>query len=135
MTAWSGHDDPRLAAYDVPPLTPAERDAAWERMHEDPTIRHVAGLVDGVVRAHVVLRRRALATASLGIAMDGAFTGRGYGRRILRDLRGYCRTLEALERLTLEVDAWNERAIRAYRAAGFVTLASDNGILSMEATL
>jgi RimJ/RimL family protein N-acetyltransferase len=134
MVAWLPHADPRLDAYNVPPMTARECDVAWERMHDDPAIRQVAGTIAGVCRAHLVLRKHGVAEAGLGIALDGAYVGQGYGRRILLELFGYCRTMEALERLTLEVHAWNERAIRAYTAVGFVMCDRANDILTMEAT-
>ncbi len=134
MVTWAPHADPRLAGYNIPGLDFRERDAAWKRMHADPSIRHVAGVIGTVCRAHVVLRLRPERVASVGIAMDAAFVGRGYGRRILRELVRYCTEVEALASLVLEVHLWNERAIRAYLAAGFVAGARTDDVLSMEAT-
>lgn len=59
--------------------------------------------------------------AELGIAIgDKEYWGRGYGRDAVRVLLDYAFRLRNLRRVWLEVHAENERAIRAYRACGFV---------------
>jgi len=61
-------------------------------------------------------------TAELGIGIfDRAFLGVGHGRQVLRLLLDYGFDLQNLRRIWLEVHASNERAVRAYRAVGFVT--------------
>jgi RimJ/RimL family protein N-acetyltransferase len=60
-------------------------------------------------------------TAMLGIAIgDKAYWGRGYGREAIRLLLDYGFRLRNLRRIYLSVNGQNERAIRAYRACGFV---------------
>jgi RimJ/RimL family protein N-acetyltransferase len=60
-------------------------------------------------------------TAELGIGIfDRAFLGVGHGRQVLRLLLDYGFDLQNLRRIWLEVHATNERAVRAYRAVGFV---------------
>jgi len=59
--------------------------------------------------------------AELGIAIgDKDYWGRGYGRDAVRTILDYAFRLRNLRRVWLEVHAANERAIRAYRACGFV---------------
>ncbi len=66
--------------------------------------------VDGVAR-----------TAELGITIgDKAYWGRGYGRETVTLLMGYGFRHHNLHRIHLKVHAVNERAIRCYRACGFV---------------
>jgi RimJ/RimL family protein N-acetyltransferase len=60
-------------------------------------------------------------TCELGIAIgDPVYWGRGYGREAVRLLLDYAFRLRNFRRVWLWVHADNERAIRAYRACGFV---------------
>lgn len=58
-------------------------------------------------------------SVSIGIG-DPAYQGRGYGREALRLLLDYAFRIRNLRRALLHVIASNERAIRMYRAVGFV---------------
>ena len=58
--------------------------------------------------------------AEVGISLGKEFWGRGYGQDAVRTLLGYgFRTLN-LEKISLHVIADDERAVGAYRKAGFV---------------
>jgi len=60
-------------------------------------------------------------TCELGIGIgDKDYWGRGYGREALRLLLDYAFRLRNFRKVWLWVHADNERAIRAYRACGFV---------------
>lgn len=60
-------------------------------------------------------------TCELGITIgDKSYWGQGYGREALRLLADYGFRHRNLHRIWLRVHAANERAIRAYRACGFV---------------
>ena len=64
---------------------------------------------------------RLAGTAELGITIgDRAYWGRGFGREALTLLVDYGFRLQNLRKLWLEVHGSNERAIRSYRAVGFV---------------
>lgn len=57
----------------------------------------------------------------LGIAIgDKEYWGRGYGREALSLLVDYAFTHWNVQRVGLQVNATNERALRSYRSAGFV---------------
>lgn len=59
--------------------------------------------------------------AELGIAIgDTAYWGQGYGREAVNLLLEYAFRYRNLQRVWLGVHARNERAIRAYRACGFI---------------
>lgn len=58
--------------------------------------------------------------AWLGIVLHGEQLGRGYGRDALRTLLRWAFVIENYHRISLETWATNERALRCYRAAGFV---------------
>lgn len=60
-------------------------------------------------------------TAEVGIGIgDRDYWGRGYGREALGLLVDYGFRLQNFRKLWLSVHAGNERAIRSYRAVGFV---------------
>lgn len=60
-------------------------------------------------------------TAALGIVIgDKDYWGKGYGREALQLLLDYAFRLRNLRRVWLTVNGRNERAMRAYRACGFV---------------
>lgn len=60
-------------------------------------------------------------TCELGIGIgDKEYWGRGYGRDAVRVLLDYAFRLRNFRKVTLNVNAPNERALRCYRACGFV---------------
>jgi RimJ/RimL family protein N-acetyltransferase len=60
-------------------------------------------------------------TCELGITIgDKAYWGRGYGRDAISILLDYAFRLRNFRRVFLSVNGNNERAMRAYRACGFV---------------
>ncbi len=60
-------------------------------------------------------------TAEVGIGIgDRNYWGRGYGREALTLLADYGFRMQNLRKLCLTVHGSNERAIRSYRAVGFV---------------
>ncbi len=58
--------------------------------------------------------------AEVGLALLPEHRGRGHGRDVLRVLLGYAFRTRNLRRVHLQSLASNERALRAYRAVGFV---------------
>lgn len=58
--------------------------------------------------------------AWLGIVLDGAHLGQGYGRDTLNTLLRWAFMIENFHRISLETWSTNERAIRCYKAVGFV---------------
>ena len=129
LAAWERHADPRYRMYDVGPLSAQEGDALWRALSEPAGVRQpFVAVVEGRVVAQLVLRdiRPDEGSAELGIMVDPGRIGRGLGRRILRAFAGYCAE-NGYRRLTLEVAADNQRAVRAYQAAGFVTRGERRG--------
>ena len=88
------------------------RDGAWIAIEAD-------GQCIGQCR--LVTFNMTARTCELGIAIgDQAYWGRGYGRDAVRVLVDYAFRLRNFRKVWLSVQANNERAIRAYRACGFV---------------
>ena len=60
-------------------------------------------------------------TAELGVGIgDREYWGRGYGRDAVRVILRYAFIMRNLNRVWLQTGSLNERAIRCYRACGFV---------------
>jgi RimJ/RimL family protein N-acetyltransferase len=121
FAVWSRHDDPLFRHYNVPEMSPGDADELWRLLSDDPSLRRpYAGLAGERVVATLMLRNIDLAAGSgeIGIMLDPATLGQGLGRRILA---AFLAVLEAdgFRRVLLEVAGYNERAIAAYRAAGF----------------
>ena len=78
--------------------------------------------VNGGFIGHVALKDidRRSQHAWLSIVLAGGQVGRGYGRDALRTLLHWAFEIQNLRRISLETWATNERALRCYRAVGFV---------------
>lgn len=88
--------------------------------HDGP---HFAIEADGKYIGHCLLYGfdHTAHTCMLGIGIgDSDYQGRGYGREALRLLLDYAFRLRNVRKVSLTVSGDNERAIRAYRACGFV---------------
>jgi diamine N-acetyltransferase len=121
FAAWGRHDDPLFRHYNVPRLTRADADAMWAMLTSDPAVRRpYAGLAGERVVATLMVRNidRAAGSGELGIMVDPAYLGQGLGRRILGAFLAVLKD-DGFRRVHLEVAGYNERAIAAYRAAGF----------------
>jgi len=122
FAGWGRSADPLDAPYEIPPLDRAAADSLWRFLSTRPAERRpYAGLVDGRFAAQLLVRATGdPAAVDLGITLDPALRGRGLGTRILLALADELRTRAGVRRLTLDVAAYNTRAQRAYRAAGFL---------------
>ncbi len=123
FATWGHSNDPLDAPYDIPPLDRFAADSLWRFLSSDPaTRRPYAGLIDGRFAAQLLVRATGESgVADIGITLDPSLRGRGFGTRILRSLGRELSERDGVARLTLEVAAYNLRAQRAYRAAGFVS--------------
>lgn len=79
----------------------------------------VSGQGIGEIRLHRVDLHDQSASLAIGI-LDPARLGRGLGREAITLLARHAFTSMGLNRLSTRVLAFNERAIRCYRACGFV---------------
>lgn len=102
--------------------------AAWEKefdKHLDEQERadfviEVDSKVIGEIGLHGWKNRRA-GTVELGVGIyDPEYVGKGYGRDAINVLLDWCFRIQNYRRVLLHTNATNERAIRAYRACGFV---------------
>jgi RimJ/RimL family protein N-acetyltransferase len=124
FAAWGIHTDPLFRHFNLPRLSKGVADQMWAFLAGAPEERRpFAGLLGDRVVASLIVREldRAAGVGELGIILDPAWIGRGLGRRILAAFISVL-AAEGFRRLQLEVAGYNERAIAAYRAAGFAVL-------------
>ncbi len=84
---------------------------------------HFAIEADGKLIGGIGIRSidRVAGTAEMGVGIgDREYWGRGYGRDAVRVLLRYAFEMQNLNRVWLRTGTFNERAIRCYRACGFV---------------
>jgi len=60
-------------------------------------------------------------TVEIGLHLDPAHHGQGYGKDAFKTLMGYCFSELNMHRLSLQVFAFNERALKMYENMGFKT--------------
>lgn len=103
------------AVYNLPPMEEARR---ARRGLFNPESRFFGWVEDGGLAGYVNLRKTEEAVL-LGIGVRPDRCGQGLGRRMLRQAVMLCEGLYPGLPPALEVRAWNLRAIRCYKAAGF----------------
>lgn len=89
------------------------------RLQEPGWVMEHDGRVIGAAFLHGVSHEDRRAKLALGI-LDPALLGQGLGREAIRLVLGHAFGPMDLHRIDLRVLAYNERAIRCYRACGFV---------------
>ena len=104
------------------PVTLDEMVASYEQTSEDDDDAWFAIVVDdevvGECGVHEVDHYQG--TCHVGISLGRAYWSKGYGRDALRTLVDYAFRHLRMRKVSLEVLADDERAVRAYTAAGFV---------------
>ncbi len=89
-----------------------EPDPAWFAIE-------VAGTLVGECGLHDRDRRSRVAALGIGI-YDPGYVGQGYGREAAALLLDWAFDIQNYERIWLDTDATNERALRCYQSLGFV---------------
>jgi diamine N-acetyltransferase len=104
------------------PLSLAAREQRFDKdLAETPSWFAIEA--DGIAIGHIGLyaQDRRNGTAALGIGIwDHAYLGRGYGRDAVETFVRWAFRVQNWRKIWLNVLADNERAVRAYRACGFV---------------
>ncbi len=104
------------------PLAAYEKDfeKSLESKDKAEFVIEVDGKVIGDMGLHDWRNRRA-GSASFGIGiLDPEYLGRGYGREAINIFLDWCFRIMNYRRIHLDTLASNERAIRCYKACGFV---------------
>lgn len=106
------------------PRTLASREKEFEKHVEDQDVSAFVIEADGKVIGEIGLhhwKNRRAGAAMMGIGIyDPEYVGKGYGRDAIEVLLTWAFRIQNFRRVGLMTLATNERAIRAYRACGFV---------------
>lgn len=81
-------------------------------------IAEVEGRIVGSTSAHIGRRRRICHAAGLGICITKPYWGIGLGRAMMAEIIGWLKS-QQVEKVNLEVDTTNMRAISLYLRTGF----------------
>ena len=122
MLLWGRHDDPLLATYNMPGLSPRQREDWYQTRTRRADFR-IFVILD---RADSVVGRLSIREidnhrrqARLGIALDPALVGQGLGTDAVTAFLGFYFEQLRFEELVLDVAAHNLRARRCYEKCGF----------------
>lgn len=115
ICAW--HYEGEYAAYDFPPIEEmAAKRMAY--MNPDQEKNYLGWVADGVLVGFTNLIEEE-AEVFVGIGVNPAYVGQGWGKRILRAAYELSQSRCPNKPLYLEVRTWNKRAVRCYEGAGF----------------
>ena len=108
-------------AWQPVPLAKWEKNFDKQLDDEEQTsfVIEVDGTVIGGLGLHHRSRRSGVTSFGIGI-YDPDYLGKGYGRDAIETLLGWVFRIQNYRRIWLETSASNERAIRCYKAVGFV---------------
>lgn len=126
LAAW--WQDPSLGALQMTSVVPPSESAArglfsrWSENQNDGVGFSIETMADERLIGHLTIfgvrARNRRATFAIGLGPD--HVGQGLGGEAVRLAVRYAFTELNLHRLDLQAMAWNERAIAAYRRAGFI---------------
>jgi RimJ/RimL family protein N-acetyltransferase len=122
MVRWGRHENPLLACYNMPTMTPRQCDE-WYRVRVNrPDFRMFVildrdGAVIGRLSIREVDNRRR--RARLGIALDPDHVGRGLGTDAIIAFMDFYFNHLRFETLVLDVASHNQQARRCYEKCGF----------------
>lgn len=125
---WGNFDDPRLSGYNYGNLTDIEINL-WYNSLSSPLKRYFAvKLIDndrfigfmGLKNYNPLLKK-----AKLGIVFDPNYVSDGFGYEAMVEFLKYYFDELKFKELLLEVNTFNDRALRLYKKLGFVEYGSD----------
>jgi len=105
------------------PTPLAARERRFDQRLDDPDKSWFVIEADGKVIGDIELhsRDRRSGVAALGVAIyDREYLGRGYGREAIGLLLDWAFRMQNFRRVWLKTSSANQRALRCYRALGFV---------------
>jgi RimJ/RimL family protein N-acetyltransferase len=112
-----------LADGDWQPVPLGQWERNFDKQLEDTDKVHFVieadGMVIGGIGLHHSSRRHAVTSFGIGI-YDPDYIGNGYGRDAIEALLPWVFHIQNYRRIWLETSSTNQRAIRCYRAVGFV---------------
>lgn len=128
LIQWQSENDPELYFLDGGTPRPASLEALYAHFdnsvnNPDPHSITFAIEVEGSYIGHCGLHHIQAAHRSCELSIEIGnkdYWGKGYGREVVRLLLSYAFDHHNLNRVSLHTHSENERAIRCYRACGFI---------------
>jgi RimJ/RimL family protein N-acetyltransferase len=120
--AWAPHADPLFSSYNPTPMTGPMRDAWFDDLvNRQGQLPYAIENLERRLVGRLFLRhvRRREGTSVLGIDLDAACLGQGYGTDALRAFLTYYFGPAGFNKMYLSVAAFNVRARRSYDRCGF----------------
>jgi diamine N-acetyltransferase len=130
MARWPRFDEPELQWANIELRTQRERDAWYERSRSNATRRRFTIFArDGHCVGTIGLRNIDLrfGEGTLGIIVNAADVGGGYGTDAVRTIARYAFERLGLRKVYLDVAEGNDRARRCYDRVGFVRIGQHRG--------
>ena len=130
MARWPRFDEPELQWANIELATARERDAWYERSRSNPTRRRFTVFArDGRCVGTIGLRNIdfRFGEGTLGIIINSADVGGGYGTDAVRTIVRYAFERLGLRKVYLDVAEGNERARRCYDRVGFARIGQHRG--------
>lgn len=121
LKEWTSYDNPLLVGYNYNNLTDKELLLWYVMKQKKFRSSYFSIYVGDDLIGYFGIKdiNNKLKTAELGIVFDAKWTSKGYGTKVLEQFLEYYFTKLNMRRLDLEVNSWNERALRLYKKFGF----------------
>ncbi|EHR35723.1 GNAT family N-acetyltransferase [Helcococcus kunzii] len=121
LKEWTSFESPLFVGYNYNNLTEREKQFWYISKQKRFNSSYFSIYVGDEMIGYIGIKEinKLLKTAKLGIVFDSKWTSKGYGSAVLKDFLDYYFNDLRMRRLDLEVNSWNDRAIKLYKKFGF----------------
>ncbi|MCT1796266.1 GNAT family N-acetyltransferase [Helcococcus kunzii] len=121
LKEWTSFESPLFVGYNYNNLTEREKQFWYISKQRRFNSSYFSIYVGDEMIGYIGIKEinKLLKTAKLGIVFDSKWTSKGYGSAVLKDFLDYYFNDLRMRRLDLEVNSWNDRAIKLYKKFGF----------------
>lgn len=121
LKEWSTYESPLFVGYNYNSLTEREQQFWYLSKQRRFNSSYFSIYVGKEMIGYIGIKEinQLLKTSKLGIVFDPKWTSKGYGSAILEEFLEYYFNELKMRRLDLEVNSWNERAIKLYEKFAF----------------
>lgn len=121
LKEWTTFESPLFVGYNYNSLTEREKQYWYISKQKRFNSSYFSIYIGDEMIGYIGIKEinKLLKTAKLGIVFDSKWTSKGYGSVLLEQFLEYYFKELNMRRLDLEVNSWNDRAIRLYEKFGF----------------
>lgn len=121
FSSWRGFDEPLFYGYSYNDMTEDQADY-WYIIKQKSNFSSYFSInlgdeMIGFIGVKEI--RPIIKSAKLGIVIDSRWTSKGYGKQAMRLFLDHYFKEKKMRNIILEVNAWNDRAIRLYKTFNF----------------